>query len=136
MQQPAHAEGTRAADHADLARRRRPFPRGAGEQLRHAWPHEPAPESMTAQVPGHAAATVRRAQRHDAPGLARWRIMKQRPDQYAAEAVTDEMHGVGVERVKKTCEPFGIRTQIGANGRVGKRMHGKTLAPQTAREHK
>lgn len=91
---------------------------------------------MTAQVPGHAAAAVRRAQRHDAPGLARRRIMKQCPDQYAAEAVTHEMHDVGVERVEKMREPFGIRAQIGTNRRIGKRMNGKTLAPQTPREHK
>jgi hypothetical protein len=46
------------------------------------------------------------------------------------------MHGVGVERAEKTREPFGIRAQIGTNRRIGKRMNGKTLAPQTAREHK
>ncbi len=61
--------------------------------------------------------------------------MKQRADQNAAETVTDEMHGVGVERGEKTREPFGIRAQIGTNRRIGKHMNGKTLAPQTAREH-
>ena len=61
--------------------------------------------------------------------------MKQCPDQYAAETVTDEMHGVGVERVEKTREPFGIRAQIGTNRRIGKHMNGKSVAPQTLREH-
>ena len=112
------------------------MPRGAGQQLYHSLSHRPTPESMTTQMLCRAAAAVRRAQRHDAPGLARRRIMKQRPDQYAAETVTDEMHGVGIERGEKTGEPFGIRTQIGTNRRIGKRMNGKTLALQTPREHK
>ena len=91
---------------------------------------------MAAKVLRHAAAAVRRAQRHDASRFLPWMLMKQRADQNTAQAMSHEVHGVGIERVEKTGEPFGIRAQIGANRRIGKRMNGKTLAPQTAREHK
>jgi len=61
--------------------------------------------------------------------------MKQRADQNTAQAMSHEVHGVGIECVEKTCEPFGVRTQIGTNRRIGKHMNGKTPAPQTPREH-
>lgn len=111
------------------------MPRGTGQQFYHTLSHGPMPESITTQMLCHAAAAVRRAQRHDASRFLPWMMMKQRADQNTAQAVSHEVHGVGIERIEKTCEPFGIRAQIGTNRRIGKRMNGKTLTPQTAREH-
>src|SRR3972149_7188777 len=100
-QQPAQAEGTGAADHANFTRRRRPFLRCGVEQLRSPLSHCPAPESMTTQVPCHAATAVRRAQRHDASRLLPWMMMKQRADQNTAQAMSHEVHGGGIARVEK-----------------------------------
>ena len=50
----------------------------------------------------HAAAAVRRAQRHDASRFLPWMLMKQRADQNTAQAMSHEVHGVGIERVEKT----------------------------------
>lgn len=136
MQQPAHAEGTGAADRADLAWRQRPALRFSRQQLCHALSHGPTPKSITTQVPGHAAAAVRRTQRHDAPRFLLGMLMEQRADQDATEAVSHEVHGVGIEGGEKARQPFGIRAQIAADGRIGKRMNRKTLAPQSARERK
>ena len=112
------------------------MPWGAGQQFYNSLSHCPTPESITTQMLCHAAAAMRRAQRHDVSRFLPWMMMKQRADQNTAQAMSHKVHGVGIERVEKICEPFGIRTQIGTNRRIGKRMNGKTLAPQTAREHK
>lgn len=90
---------------------------------------------MTAQVPGHAAAAVRRAQRHDAPRFLLRMVMQQRANQNTAHAMSHEVHGIGIECCEKTRKPVGIRAQIGTNRRIGKHMNGKTLALQAAREH-
>ena len=82
----------------------------------------------------HAATAVGCAQRYDASRFLPWMALKQRADQNTAQAMSHEVHGIGIERVEKTCEPFGIRTQIGANRRIGKRMNVKTRASQAARQ--
>lgn len=135
IQQSAQAKRMATADHADFACWRRPTVKQTAQQVRHAFPHGPTPEGMAVQILRHAAAAVRRAQRHDAPRFLPWMVMKQRADQNTAQAVPYEMHGIDIERVEEMREPFGIRAQIGADRRIGKWVNRETLAPQPAREH-
>ena len=125
IQQPAHAERMSAADHADLTRRRTPLLRHAGQQLRHSPSHCPAPPSAAAQMPRHAATAMRRAQCDDSSGLLQRMFPKQGANQDAAQTVPHKVDGVGIERGQETRQQPGVSAQVGAYGRIGKRMNAK-----------
>jgi len=82
------------------------------------------------------AAAVRCTDRHDAPRFLSRVMLKQGADQYAAQTVSHEMHGIGIEGIEELREPNGIGSKIGANGSIRKDTDTETLLPQPACQHR
>lgn len=129
-----HAERMTAANYSDFTLWQRPIKREAGEQLRHAAAHGPAPESVVVQARRHLASAVRCSYCDNAARLLVGMKMKQRADQDATETVAHEMQRVRVPLVKEMCQPPGVYTQIGAHGRIRKVPHGETLVLHSSRQ--